>query len=239
MALANYTDLINSINGSAAWLHRADLSSIAPDWIRLCEDTVNYGDLEVVGVDGLRTGDQETSWTSASTVPATTTAQSQTVTLPTDFLEMRTLRLLVSGTTGWELVQRPTLPIPIGTLTQSPGPPRTYMVSGNTIVFDRPCDQPYNMAGLYYAKVPALTASAPTNWLMTKAPKVYLYGSIAHGAPWLGPTFNPAPWIAGFKMGLAQVRRSDARARHSNSTMRTEAAAVTGTRGWDWRTGGL
>lgn len=240
MALANYTDLLSAINGSSAWLHRADLLAIAPDWVVLCETTMNNGDLVGIGVDGLRTADQETAWTTASSVPARTTVGSASVTLPTDFLEMRTLYLQYPGGGGKELIQRPTLPIPIGTLTQTNGPPTAYTVVGNTIVFDRPCDQAYPLVGDYYAKIGPL-ASAPSgvNWLMTKSPNVYLAGSIAHGAPWLGPNFNPAPWVTAFKIGLAGVRRVDARKRNQNTTLRTDAARVTAGLPWDWRTGGM
>lgn len=238
MALANYTDLLASINGTAAWLHRSDLLTIAPDWVTLCETTLNQGDLLLLGVDGLRTADQETAWTSASSVPARTTANSAVVTLPTDFLEMRTLYLQYSGGGGKELRERPASPIPIGTLTQTSGPPSTYTVVGNTLVFDRPCDQAYNLVGDYYAKIGPLATSG-TNWLMTRAPNVYLAGSIAHGAPWMGPTFNATPWVTAFKIALAGVRRADARKRHTNTTLRTEAARVTGSRPWGWRSGGL
>lgn len=238
MALTNYADLIASINGSAKWLHRSDLADIAVDWVTLCEATINYGDLTTLGVDGLRTADQETAWTTASTVPAICVVGSQAVTLPSDFLEMRTLYLQYSGGGGKELMQRPTLPVPMGTLTQTSGPPTAYTVVGNTIVFDRPCDQAYALVGDYYAKVGPL-ATQSTNWLMTKFPNVYLAGSIAHGAPWLGPSFNAAPWVTAFKVALAQVRRADARKRHQLTTMRTEASRMAGNRPWDWRSGGL
>jgi hypothetical protein len=238
MALATYDDLINSINGTAKWLHRSDLAAIAVDWVTLAETVMNYGDLVVLGVDGLRTGDQETAWTSTSTVPAVCVVGSAAVTLPTDFLEMRSLYLRYSGGGGRELIQRPVTPVPVGTLTQTNGIPTTYWVVGNTIVFDRPCDQAYQLVGDYYAKIGPL-ATQSTNWLMTKFPNVYLSGAIACGAPWMGPSFNPLPWITGFKTGMAAVRRADARKRSQNTTMRTEAARMTGNRPFDWRTGGL
>jgi len=33
--------------------------------------------------------------------------------------------------------------------------------------------------------VPELTTSATTNWLLTKAPDLYLYGSLVHASPFL------------------------------------------------------
>ena len=56
---------------------------------------------------------------------------------------------------------------------------------------------------VYYAKIPALSDSVATNWLITKAPDVYLYGAMAHAAPFL----KDDPRIATFsQMYLARVQ---------------------------------
>lgn len=36
----------------------------------------------------------------------------------------------------------------------------------------------------YYARIPALTATDPSNWLIDKAPDVYLYGLVEEIAIW-------------------------------------------------------
>lgn len=38
---------------------------------------------------------------------------------------------------------------------------------------------------IYYSKIPALSDVATTNWLLLKAPDVYLYGALVHAAPFL------------------------------------------------------
>ena len=38
---------------------------------------------------------------------------------------------------------------------------------------------------VYYAKIPALSDAVTTNWLIAKAPDVYLYGALTHAAPFL------------------------------------------------------
>lgn len=38
---------------------------------------------------------------------------------------------------------------------------------------------------VYYGKIPALSDSNTSNWLLTKAPDVYLYGALSHAAPFL------------------------------------------------------
>jgi hypothetical protein len=38
---------------------------------------------------------------------------------------------------------------------------------------------------IYYAKITSLSDGNTTNWLLTKAPDVYLYGALTHAAPFL------------------------------------------------------
>ena len=38
---------------------------------------------------------------------------------------------------------------------------------------------------VYYGKIPALTSINTTNWLLTRAPDIYLYGALTHAAPFL------------------------------------------------------
>ncbi len=38
---------------------------------------------------------------------------------------------------------------------------------------------------IYYGKIPALSNQNTSNWLLVKAPDLYLYGSLVHAAPYL------------------------------------------------------
>lgn len=225
MALANYTDLIASINASGGWLHRDDLSAIAPDWVTLCETTINYGNGE--DVSGLRTAAQET------TANLTCTAGTQTVSLPSDYLEMRRVYITVSGVRR-ELYGRPVTPISMFDASIVSAIPETYFVTGSTLYLVPIPSSAYVITILYYAKVGPI-ATSNTNWLMTAAPMVYLAGTIAHGAPWLGARFDPSPWIASFKMGMKQVTAND-QARFKNTQLRSEAANMTRGSYGNWAT---
>jgi hypothetical protein len=229
MALANYTDLLNSIDGKSAWLHRNDLAAIVPDWVTLCEVTINKGDMLVMGVDGLRTSDMETTWDSTSTNPATTTSGTATVALPSDFLEFRAPLYITFQGFRRELRQRPPSPMSLSERAQINSIPTTYWISGNNLHLDPIPNATYNMTGDYYTEVPSLETNA-TNWLMTAAPGVYLNGAIAHGLLWLGPEFIASPrgngFMQSFRMGLSQVQRADNKKRFSNVRMGTEAAQM-------------
>lgn len=214
MALANYTDLINSINGSGAWLHRNDLSVIAPDFVTLAEVGINYGDLEVLGVEGLRTGNQETVTTLSTVIGV------QQVTLPADFLEMRKVYFTYSGI-KIELIQRPISPLSRDESSNIQSIPRTYSIVGNQMFIYPIPNAAYPITLDYYALIGPL-ATQGTNWLMTMAPNVYLAGSILAGSPWMGPNFNATPWANMFRAGMGQIARSDVKARGRLTTMRVE-----------------
>ena len=38
---------------------------------------------------------------------------------------------------------------------------------------------------VYYKKIPALSDTNTTNWLLTKAPDIYLYGALSHASPFI------------------------------------------------------
>jgi hypothetical protein len=61
----------------------------------------------------------------------------------------------------------------------------------------------------YYAKPQALDAGNQTNWLLTKAPDVYLYGSLKHSAPWLEDDARIQVWESLYQQALTEVRRTD------------------------------
>lgn len=220
MALNTFTDLVASINNSAGWLHRNDLAAIVPDWVTLCETTINMGD-PVKGIKGLRTADQETITTLA------TTSGSPWVDLPDDFLEARKLTISFSGANTRELPIRPTVPLSRAEETATASVPQQAVIIGNRLYLTPAANGVYPIGLVYYAKVGPL-ATQGTNWLLTAAPMVYLHGSIAHGGPWLGATFNPQPWIQGFASGMAQVSRMDAKKRFGNARLRCEAATING-----------
>lgn len=91
--------------------------------------------------------------------------------LPDDFLEVRSL------------LAPNAMPLSAWSLTQLQdrfrgysGYPAGYAVVGNVLQ-----SRPAGSATLklsYYAKIPPLTPSNPTNWLLEKAPDVYLYGVV-------------------------------------------------------------
>lgn len=165
MALADWTGLTASIG---SWLHRADHTSIAPDLITLAEEDFN---------DELRVRQMETQ--------TSLTITAGYLPHPSDWL-------------GWKLVEVTTN---AGTHRVSPeteenasdnqvgvtsAEPYEFVVRGDrTYIRPAPDSSSYAYPTVYFAKVPALSASQTTNWLLTRYPAAYLYGSLAHAKAFL------------------------------------------------------
>jgi hypothetical protein len=157
MALNNLAGLKAA---AAAWIERTNdiaVTSIVDDCVTLCESRINQ-------TPTLRVPEMETE--------ATLTLVDGAATLPTDFLAMKRVvantsptRLISYAEPGWYAEAYPSS----GTDESS----AFYSIVGRSL-------QSRSSATLgivYYARVPALATTDP-NWLLTKAPDVYLYGTI-------------------------------------------------------------
>lgn len=161
MALTNYADLKSSI---AAWLARSSLTSTIPDFITMAETTFNYGEVEPE-FPPLRTRFQETV--------TDLTVTSGSVAVPSDFLDVIKVKAATSPTRNLAYATPEWLDesYPSG---QDSTAPNFYTIIGSDIK----CPTDFELT--YYAKVPALSDSADTNWLMTRSPNAYLYTSLMH-----------------------------------------------------------
>jgi hypothetical protein len=65
--------------------------------------------------------------------------------------------------------------------------------------------------------VPALSGTNATNWLLTEAPDVYLYGALVHTAPYLKDDARIQVWEALFAQGIENLRTSSVEAKYGGS----------------------
>jgi hypothetical protein len=101
--------------------------------------------------------------------------------------------------------------------------PRAYTIEADAIRFAPAPDQTYYCRFLFYKKFSAL-ATASTNWLMTNAPGVYLYGTLLEAAPFIANDERIPVWAGLYRAACDGLQRQDERDRHSGSqlTMRTQ-----------------
>lgn len=186
MAISTYSELKSAV---ADWLERGDLTARIPDFITLAETKINRK---------LRLR--------LMMARATLTVDAEYETLPADFREADSLIVSDAGVTfncepmPWEVLARRS----VGNVTAAR--PEFYALIGTQMRFYPRPDKSYSAELTYYQKVPALSDAAPTNWLLTSCPDVYLYGALAETGPYLRDTEALAIYKSSFNEALAGVK---------------------------------
>jgi hypothetical protein len=165
MAITTYAELQTAIGD---WLNRADLDQKIPDFIRLAESTLN---------DVLRQADMITQSTGV-------TITSGRATLPADALEVVYAQVGSTEDEPLEQISPQQLTMLRRTRTRDAANPRFFAIIGRQIVVT-PTPSSGTLDIDYYQRIPALTTSNTTNWLLDDAPHVYLYTSLLHATPFL------------------------------------------------------
>jgi hypothetical protein len=177
MALASYSDLQSA---AADWLNRTDLSSVIPTFISLAEAKFNRE---------MRTRDMLTR--------SEATTSNEYLAMPADFLEAYNLELNMAGLSA----RAPFAYV---------GPNEAKTLKANAItnntryftIIDGAFElipAPTGTTDLlltYYAKIPALSSTQTTNWLLTKSPDLYLYSTLLEAAPYLKDDARMQVWAA-------------------------------------------
>jgi hypothetical protein len=200
MALDTYSNLQTAI---AAWAFRTgddEFTAQLPDFITMTENRVNRT---------LRIREMEAS--------ATITLTDGAGTLPADYLEHRRVVANVSPISVLEMVT------PDYASDRYPengaAYPRYFSIIGNALK-TYPTSTG-DIALTYYQKVPALSEADPTNWLLAKAPEVYLYGALVEAAPYMQDDQAAQRYITLFQKALKDLQDADIGARYARATART------------------
>lgn len=165
MAITTYAELQTAIGD---WLNRADLDQKIPDFIRLAESTLN---------DVLRSADMVTQSTGLSII-------SGRATLPADALEIVYAQVASTEDEPLEQITPQQLTMLRRTRTRNAANPRFFAIIGRDIVVT-PTPSSGSLDIDFYQRIPALTGSNTTNWLLEDAPHMYLYTSLLHATPFL------------------------------------------------------
>lgn len=131
-----------------------------------------------------------------------TSSEPEFIALPADFQSMRRVRL--SSVTG-----KPPLEFRSGLQMDEfrfrsadvAAEPRYFTVFGNEIELAPTPDQAYTIEMVYRANIPPLVTNI-TNWLLTLAPDLYLYGALLESAPYIKEDARIQTWGLGFTSAL-------------------------------------
>lgn len=160
MAISTYSELLTAIED---WADRPDLTSYIPDFVTLTTAMFNVGQQ---GIKPIRTREMEEV--------AVLSPTSGVFTIPTDYLQYRRvvelasmrreLRYIAPSYAEQYYPDRPS------------GQPNDFTIVGTSLYAFPTTSNDIEMT--YYQQIPNLSVSNTTNWLLTKAPHIYLHGGL-------------------------------------------------------------
>ena len=155
MTIATYAELLTEFE---AYLERTDFSTRFPTFVRLVESDVQKtldADPDMIGKSTATSGGKYTA-------------------LPADFGQMISVDLGENRMAGVTAVD-------FAAYDDINGEPMVYAIIGNEIAL-APSNTTATISMVYKRSIPALTVSNTTNWLLTRAPEIYLYGTLLHAS---------------------------------------------------------
>lgn len=201
--ITNYSTLQSTI---ASYLNREDLLAQMPTFIQLAEADMNTR---------LRTREM--------IVRAEATSSNEYVQLPSDWVEAINLQI-VDGTS----------PLRYVTLDEADRIIKTnefnqvmaYSLMNGAIELVPPPGDDVDIEMVYYGKIPALSAQQTTNWLLTKAPDVYLYGACLHAQPFLMDDQRMPVFATLYNSRIEALNEESMKSTHSGSPLVARARRV-------------
>jgi len=199
----DYAALQSSI---ADWLLRADLTAQIRTFISLAEARMNR-DSRLRVREGITRG--------------TISVTSLFVPLPSDFARM----INIEDENGRPLEYRSPQELDRVRSTGATGRPLFYSVIGSDLEVvpeQTACD----LSAIYFRKIPALSDSVTTNWLLDVAPDLYLYASLVESAPFLKDDERVALWDALYSNRCMDFAKSSEEDQYAGSPLIVSSGAI-------------
>lgn len=166
MTIATYSDLQSAVGD---WLNRADLTAVIPTFIQLAEAKFNR---EMRVKDML--------------IRSEAVSENEYVAVPSDWLETYNLELNMAGLEAQQSFEyigpNEAKILKANKITNAT---RYFTIIGNSFELIPAPQVNVDLLLTYYQKIPALSGSNTTNWLLTKSPDLYLYSTLLEAAPYL------------------------------------------------------
>lgn len=199
MALDSYANLQIS---AANFLNRSDLNAAIPDFITLAEAQINRRLLKDGPVRRMMARSDATITTEFAAVP-------------TDFMGVKDIYLTET------YVQQLKFLLPDQLLSKKTGQaslngcPLWFSVVGGEFQF-YPAPDPTNTPPdsfaaelTYWQRIPSLSNTTTTNWLLANHPDCYLYGALLQSAPYLREDARISVWGSAFETILSDIIEAD------------------------------
>lgn len=196
MAITTYDTLKSAI---ANWTNRDDLTSYLDEFIDITESKMNRK---------LRLSEMETR--------ATSTANTEYLALPDDYLEVRNVQLNVNPVIPLEYLS----PYQIDMYTDSAtGQPKYYSVIGDEIQLYPAPDGNYTIEITYYKKITPLDGTNTTNFVLEEWPDLYLSGCLQQAFTFLMNPDSAMMHGQEFERLIAEISKQSRSRKYSGSPM--------------------
>lgn len=193
--ITDYTTLQDAV---ASYLKRDDLTGDIPMLIQLAESRLNRD------VKSPRMLVKTTGSIVSYLIPIPTPAPGSSV----RFMEVAALSVTIGGR---DLALEPITPA--GGIDQTIGGiPRSYYVLGsNFVTIGGTGTEAYSLT--YKASMPTITSAlnSYTNWLLDRAPELFLYASLLEASPFIKNDARIAVWAEGYRAALDTLNEQEAR----------------------------
>lgn len=112
----------------------------------------------------------------------TTTAGEQSVALPVDYRQLRAARFVADD--GYPLAQA-SLNVLHSDYSGTSGRPQAFCISEQAVHFGPMPDGEYTIYATYLARIPPLSPTNQTNWLLSGNADAYVYATLMQASVWL------------------------------------------------------
>jgi hypothetical protein len=199
MSLDTYAGLKTSI---ANWLNREDLTAQIPDFITLAEARFNR-ELRV----------------NAMVQRDTTIATTAYVELPDDWLQHISV-MITDPTNSYSALTY----IPVEEYYDlrndgMTGQTRYYTIIDDNIALLPEPSGNITLEIVYYGKVPALSDSNTSNWLLARSPDLYLHGALIQAEAYLQNDERVPLWVAAVDKTIADMTLESERAKRPSGAL--------------------
>ena len=205
MAYTNYTDLKASV---ANYLGRSDLTSVIPDFISFAE---------------LRIGRELRTRQMLELTTIATTGGDSTVSLPSDFLEIKDLN--IQGSPRTPLTYLSPSAFSRDARADESGKPFYYTILESEISLAPKPDTVYTIEILYYAKPTVLSAANASNVFLVNYPDALLYASLLEAEPYLINDARSQTWSTLYDRAIQNISNADQNSEYSGVPLQIQTTS--------------
>jgi hypothetical protein len=200
MAITTYTELKAAI---ADFLNRDDLSAAVPTFISLAEADIQRR-VRHWRMEKRSTAELDTQYSA----------------IPADFVEVIRFYVTSNDTRPLELISQAELLDRKAKRSNTSGAPAYYaLTAGELEIYPVP-DGTYDVELYYISRIPSLSDSNASNWLLEQYQDAYLYGSLVHSAPYLKDDARAQMWAALYQSSVDAINAESERSKFGGSGRR-------------------